>query len=102
MDYRSLNNACAHDLFPTPFGDEVLDNVVGNKAYSFTDTFSGYHQVRIVEQDKKKTTFVIEWGSDTYHVMPFGLKNAPAVSSRIVIIAFRDYIHRFIEVYMDD
>ena len=34
--------------------------------------------------------------------MPFGLKNAPAVFSRIVIIAFRDYIHRFLEVYIDD
>ena len=79
VDYRSLNNACVHDPFPTPFSDEVLDNVVGNEAYSFTDGFSGYHQVWIVEEDKKKTTFTNEWGSYAYNVIPFRLKNAPAV-----------------------
>lgn len=45
IDYRSLNNACVNDLFLTPFSDEVLDNVAGNEAYSFTDVFSGNHQV---------------------------------------------------------
>jgi hypothetical protein len=34
--------------------------------------------------------------------MPFGLKNTPAVFSRIVIETFREFIHKFIEVYMDD
>ena len=46
-----------HDPFPTPFGEEVLENVVGNEAYSFIDGFSSYHHVRIVEGDKRKTTF---------------------------------------------
>ena len=102
VDYRSLNNACIHDPFPTPFSDEVLDNIVGNEAYSFTDGFSRYHQVRIVEEDKRKTTFTTEWGSFAYNVMPFGLKNAPVVFSCIVIVAFREYIHKFLEVYMDE
>jgi hypothetical protein len=43
VDYRSLNSACAHDPFPTRFSDEVLDQMVGNEAYSFTNGFSGYH-----------------------------------------------------------
>lgn len=43
VDYRSLKNACTQDPFPTPFSDEVLDNVAGNEAYSFTDGFLGYH-----------------------------------------------------------
>jgi hypothetical protein len=77
-----------HDPFPTPFTDEVLEQVAGKESYSFTDGFLGYHQVRIVEEDKKKTTFIIEWGSFAYNVMPFGLKNAPAVFSRIVIEIF--------------
>jgi hypothetical protein len=77
-----------HDPFPTPFMDEVLEHVVGKESYSFTDGFSGYHQERIVEEDKNKTTFIKEWGSFAYNVMPFGLKNAPAVFSRIVIDAF--------------
>jgi hypothetical protein len=57
--------------------------------------------VRIVEEDKKKTTFIIEWGSFSYNVMPFGLKNSPAIFSRIVIASFREFIHNFIKVYMD-
>jgi len=40
---RMLNDACLHDHFPTPFTNEVLDNVGGQEVYSFTDGFSGYH-----------------------------------------------------------
>ena len=43
VDLRKLNDACVHDPFPTPFTDEVLENVGGQEAYSFTDGFSGYH-----------------------------------------------------------
>jgi hypothetical protein len=101
VDYRSLNSSCVHDPFPTPFSDEVLDQVAGNEAYSFTDGFSGYHQVRIVKKIKKDY-FTTEWGSFSYNVMPFGLKNAPVVFSRIVIVSFHDFIHKFLEVYMDE
>jgi hypothetical protein len=44
---RKLNDACLHDPFPTPFTDEVLEYVGGHKAYSFTDGFLGYHQIKI-------------------------------------------------------
>eukprot|EP00253_Pinus_taeda_P029882 PITA_29882 len=102
VDYCNLNNARVHDPFPTPFNDEVLDNVGGNEAYSFTDGFSGYHQVRIAEEDKDKNTFTTEWGLYAYNVMPFGLNNDPVVFSHIVIVDFREYIQKFLEVYMDD
>jgi hypothetical protein len=75
---------------------------VGKEAYSFSDGFLGYHQVRITEEDKRKTTFITEWGSFPYNVIPFDLRNAPAIFSRIVIVAFKEFIHKFIEVYMDD
>ena len=81
VDYRSLNNECIHDPFPIPFSDKVFDNVAGNETYSFTDGFSRYHQVRIADEYKKKTTFTTEWGSFAYHVMPFGLKNASVIFS---------------------
>ena len=51
VDLRKLNDACLHDPFPTPFTDEVLDNVGGQEAYSFTDGFSCYHQIRIAPKD---------------------------------------------------
>ena len=69
-------------LFPTHFTDEILKNVGGQEAYSFTDGFSGYHQIRIAPEDRYKTTFFKEWGSYQYTVMPFGLNNAPAIFLR--------------------
>jgi hypothetical protein len=102
VDYRSLNFSYVHDPFPTPLTDKVLEQVAGNEAYSFTYGFLGYHQVRIAEEDKKKTTFITKWGYFAYNVMPFGLKNAPVIFSRIVIASFREFIHKFIDIYMVD
>ena len=62
VDLRKLNDACLHDPFPTPFTDEVLESVSRQEMYSFTNGFSGYHQVRITKEDHHKTTFVTEWG----------------------------------------
>ena len=88
--------------FLTPFGDEVLDNVGGQEAYSFIDGFSGYHHIRIAPKYQDNTTFAIEWGSYQYTMIPFGLKNAPAIFSRVVVENFKEYIHKFLEVYFDD
>jgi hypothetical protein len=52
IDLRKLNDACLHDPFPTPFTDEVLDNVGGQEAFSFTDGFSGYHHIKIDPEDR--------------------------------------------------
>ena len=46
--------------------------------------------------------FTIEWGLFQYIVMPFGLKNAPAIFSRVVVVVLKEYIHKFLEVYFDD
>jgi hypothetical protein len=102
VDLRKLNDACLHDPFHTPFTDEVLENVGGHEAYSFTDGFSGYHQIKIAQEDRYNTMFVIEWGSYQYTVMSFGLKNALAIISKVVIVVFKNCIHQFLEVYLDD
>jgi hypothetical protein len=97
---RKMNDACLHDPFPTPFTDEVLDNGGGQEVYSFTDGFSGYHQIQIAKEDRHKTTFETEWGS--YTVMPFVLKNSPTIVSRVVVEAFKEVLHKFLEAYFDD
>jgi hypothetical protein len=101
VDLRRLNDACLHDPFPTPFTNEVLENVGGQEAYSFKDGFSGYHHIKISLEDRYKTTFSIEWGSYQYTIIPFGLKNAPVIFSRVFIVAFKELIHQFLEVYLD-
>lgn len=102
LDLRKLNYVCVHDPFPTPFTDEVLDNVGGYEAYSFTNGFLGYHQIKIAPKDRSKATFTTEWGCFQYTMMSFGLKNAPAIFSHIVITTFKEFIHKFLEVYFDD
>ena len=62
VDLRKLNDACLHDPFPTPFTDEVLDNVGGQEIYSFTDGFSGYHQIRISPEDRTRKPSLPKWG----------------------------------------
>jgi hypothetical protein len=99
---RKLNDACLHDPFRTPFIDELLDNFGGNEAYSFTYGFSGYHQIKIAQEDRYKTTFATKWGSYQYTVKSFGLKNALAIFSRVVIVVFKEFIHQFLEVYLYD
>ena len=100
--FRELNKVTLTDLFPTSYVDEILNEVVGHECYSFTDGFSGYNQVPIAKEDQKQTTFVCEFGSFAYRVMPFGLKNAPAVFSRIVVKTFQEYIYKTMAVYFDD
>jgi hypothetical protein len=102
VDSRKLNDADLHDPFPTHFTDEVLENVGGQEAYSFTDGFSGYHPIKIALEDKYKTTFAIEWRSYQYTIMTFGMKNAPSIFSRVVIASFKEFIHQFLEVYLND
>ncbi len=102
MDLPKLNDASVHDPFPTPFTYEVLDNVGGKEVYSFTDGFSGYHKIRIHLDDRQNTIFAIDWGSFQYTIMPFGLKNALVIFSRVVVVVFKEYIHKFLEVYFDD
>jgi hypothetical protein len=55
LDLRKQNYSCLHDPFPTPFTDEVLDNVGGQEFYSFTDGVFGYHQIRIAKEYHHKT-----------------------------------------------
>lgn len=91
-----------HDPFLIPFTNEVLENFGEQEVYSFTDGFSRYHQINIMPEDRRKNTFTTEWGCFQYTVMLFGLKNAPTIFSYVVMATFKDFIHKFMEVYIDD
>lgn len=62
VGYRWLNKDTKIDPFPTPFADEIVNEVAGHECYSFTDGFSRYNQVPIAKEDQHKTTFVWEFG----------------------------------------
>ncbi len=79
VDYQKLNTQTNKDLFLLPFLDLIFDSVVGQEIYSFMDGYNNYNnQVKMVEEDKEKTTFISKWGAYAYNIMPFGLCNVLA------------------------
>ncbi|CAL8996302.1 unnamed protein product [Prunus brigantina] len=61
------------------------------------DAYSGYNQILMHDDDKAKTSFVIERGTYCYKVMPFGLKNAGATYQKVVNKIFKEQIGKTME-----
>nr|CAN66357.1 hypothetical protein VITISV_037956 [Vitis vinifera] len=102
VDFRDLKKASPKDDFPLPHIDLLVDSTAGHSMLSFMDGFSGYNQILMAPEDMEKTTFIIEWGTYCYRVMPFGLKNAGATYQRAATTLFHDMMHRDVEVFVDD
>ena len=51
MDFTNLNKACSEDSFPLPRIDRLVDSTVGHKLLTFMDTFPGYNQIKMAEED---------------------------------------------------
>eukprot|EP00261_Vitis_vinifera_P030644 XP_019071887.1 PREDICTED: uncharacterized protein LOC109121615 [Vitis vinifera] len=102
VDFRDLNKASPKDDFPLPHIDMLVDSTAGHPMLSFMDGFSGYNQILMAPEDMVKTSFITEWGTYCYRVMPFGLKNAGATYQRATTTLFHDMMHRDVEVYVDD
>ena len=59
VDFTDLNKACPKDSFPLPRIDQLVDSIIGHKLLTFMDTFSGYNQIKMAEEDQKKTAFIM-------------------------------------------
>ncbi|RVW25754.1 Transposon Ty3-I Gag-Pol polyprotein [Vitis vinifera] len=97
VDFRDLNKASPKDDFPLPHIDMLVDSTAGHSMLSFMDGFSGYSQILMAPEDMEKTSFITEWGTYCYRVMPFGLKNAGATYQRAATTLFHDMMHRDVE-----
>jgi hypothetical protein len=102
VDFRKLNELSIGDSFPLPNIQDILDKVGRARYFSALDCASGFHQIPIREEDKRKTAFSTPTGHFEYLRMPFGLKAAPATFQRMMNSVLRDSIGDRCFVYMDD
>ena len=101
VDFRRLNDVTVKEPYYIPGLDELLERVGSGRVLSKVDLAKGFHQVEVVEQDRKKTCFICPFGKYQYRRMPFGLCNAPSVFQRLMdeVLVGCD---EFAKVYIDD
>uniref|UniRef100_A0A8C7Y809 ribonuclease H n=1 Tax=Oryzias sinensis TaxID=183150 RepID=A0A8C7Y809_9TELE len=102
IDYRELNQITIKDKYALPLISTVFDSVQEARIFTKLDLRNAYHLIRMKEGDEWKTAFHTPLGHYEYLVMPFGLTNAPAVFQRLVNDVLRDFLNRFVFVYLDD
>ncbi|GJS11213.1 putative reverse transcriptase domain-containing protein [Tanacetum coccineum] len=92
----------AHNRYPLPRIDDLFDQHQGSSVYLKIDLRSGYHQLRVRDEDIPKTAFRTRYGHYEFQVMPFGLTNVPAVFMDLMNRVCKPYLDKFVIVFIDD
>ncbi|GJZ57516.1 putative reverse transcriptase domain-containing protein [Tanacetum coccineum] len=102
IDYRELNKLTVKNHYPLPKIDDLFDQLQGSSVYSKIDLRSGYHQLRVREEDIPKTAFRTRYGHYKFQDMPFGLTKAPAMFMDLMNRVCKPYLDKFVIVFIDD
>nr|GEV08025.1 putative reverse transcriptase domain-containing protein [Tanacetum cinerariifolium] len=102
IDYRELNKLIIKNRYPLPRIDDLFDQLQGSSVYSKIDLRPGYHQLRVRDEYIPKTAFRTRYRHYEFHVMLFGLTNAPAVFMDLMNCVCKPYLDKFVIVFIDD
>ena len=102
VGYWGLNEVTIKNKYPLPMINDLFDQLQGAKVFSKIDLRSGYHQFKIQEKDIPKTAFTTRYRLYEYTVMSFGLANTPAYFMSTMNKVFREYLDKFVVVFIDD
>ena len=89
VDYRPLNKKTIKNKYPLSNINELFEQLKGAQVFSKLDLRMGYHQIRIREEDIRKTASRTSYGSYEYTVMSFGLVNCSDQTSNSLISVLR-------------
>nr|GEV67784.1 hypothetical protein [Tanacetum cinerariifolium] len=101
IGYHELNKLTVKNRYPLPRIDDWFDQLQRSRVYSKIDMRSGYHQLRVREEDIPKTAFRTRYGHYEFQVMPFGLTNGPAIFMDLMTRVCKPYLDKFIIVFID-
>nr|GEY29545.1 hypothetical protein [Tanacetum cinerariifolium] len=102
IDFRELNKLTVKNRYPLPRIDDLFDQLQSVCCFSKIDLRSGYHQLRVREEDIPKTAFRTRYGHFEFTVMPFGLTNAPTIFMDLMNHVCKPYLDKFIIVFIED
>ena len=102
VDYKRLNAITKKDRYPIPLIEETLAQLEGAKYFTKIDICQAFYRIRMSENSEELTTFLTRFGAFKYLVMPFGLYNGPASWQPLINNTLFDFLHRFVQTYLDD